>query len=74
MLQYRMVRIKICGITNVQDALSAIHFGADAIGFVFHQKSPRVRKNRELNKLQGISGSMSSSFTALSRLRPASCQ
>ena len=36
-----IVKVKICGLTNYEDAAAAINMGADLLGFNFYPKSPR---------------------------------
>ncbi len=46
-----MVKVKICGITNSEDAAAAVDFGADALGFVFFGGSPRYIQPKEAAKI-----------------------
>jgi phosphoribosylanthranilate isomerase len=46
-----MTQIKICGITNSDDAFAAISYGADALGFVLYPESPRAITPEEAKKI-----------------------
>jgi len=44
-------RIKLCGITNLDDAAMAVTMGVDALGFIFAEKSPRVVSPEQVKEI-----------------------
>ena len=49
-----MTWVKICGITNLEDAQAAVEAGADALGFVFYERSPRYLSVDRVREITGV--------------------
>ncbi len=45
------MKVKVCGITNLEDALVAVHAGADFLGFVCYPRSPRYLPAEEAGRI-----------------------
>jgi phosphoribosylanthranilate isomerase len=45
------LKVKICGITNLTDALIAVEAGADLLGFVFYERSPRFVSTKQASEI-----------------------
>ena len=48
------VKVKICGLRRVQDALLAVELGAAAVGFIFYPKSPRYLSPEDARRLSSL--------------------
>jgi phosphoribosylanthranilate isomerase len=46
-----MARVKVCGITNLEDARDALEAGADMLGFNFYERSPRYVTPRQARRI-----------------------
>ena len=63
-------RIKICGITREQDAITAAKTGADAIGLVFAEKSPRRVEIEQASRIVAVLPPFVSSVALFVNARP----